>query len=201
MLFPDAFSSGYIGGEGTELIQLNDIKDGEIDWNDYDHMRGANQLKNKSGNSRADVFCFLVRKEGEKTQNPIDMRGYFQQTDFPDIPSLNQNNNEYLFDEKAIEHYREKCNFKNKLPDNNLYNANLLLEIPTLVNTICWEGASRHHKKGDDDTLTSTELDRNKDVRNSGHWGHTYPGCKSVRTGHFQLLRPENVDTVNTFKK
>ena len=119
------------------------------------------------------------------------MRGHFQQTDFPDIPSLNENK-ENLFDPSAIAYYKEKCNFEDTFPDNNLYNANLLLEIPTLVNTICWEGASRHYDSDD-------KLDRTKDVRNSGHWGHTYPGCKSVRTGHFQLLRPENVDTVNTF--
>ena len=158
----DVFAAGYIGGNNTKFFKGGDI---------------AAELQGAAHN-RPSLLVALLDNE-ESLPNPLSITGEWEgalrRADPTEAPTG-----------ATVFHYsscaQTVTNFKlatllsmdPRVSGNNSYSSPV-----KSINTVCFKGACRHRKEGG---VSSTD-------HNTGHWGHTYPGVKSVRAGHNKYMR------------
>lgn len=158
----DAYAAGYVGGNGTKFF---------------------NTAEDVSACDTADPDCpsimaFVVSRE-EVTQlpNPLNILGNFEGV----LKDPNSNSKHF----STAPYYRKHL----KLDMIGQYDPKMMQENPVFTsdskeyNTTCFQGAQINFNPAVDQF--------NIETVNTGHWGHTYPGVRSVREGQNKFMEAQ----------
>jgi len=160
-LAEDMFSTGYVGGDGTEFFE---------EQSDYENFCNGGTGRHKS------IFAMLAPYSSSEYANPIDVTGRYSGNlaplNDPDVTKLHFASAQFYswlwnWSEQSADQ-PSRCHFDS---------------ADATPNSLCFQG----HQSMYNPSNSMFDLV----VKNTGHWGdRVYPGCGKVRQGMNKLLEP-----------
>ena len=170
ILAEDIFSTGYVGGEGSNVFP------GAKDANRP--AEGSFSAQLAEDRFTHDLIPLWIPAGEAVIQNPLDITGHYS-------PQTLDLNNSTL--DNSVGHYPEADKYAQALGFDRLQNygapANETFLSPVRhLNTVCFQG---HQLSYDVNKKSYTKI-----TLNTGHWGpNVYPGCRAVRNGENAFLK------------
>lgn len=170
ILAEDIFSTGYVGGEGSNVFPGAGNADNPAE--------GSFSAQLAEDRFTHDLIPLWIPAGEAIIQNPLDITGHYS-------PQTLDLNNSTL--DNSVGHYPEAAKYASALGFDRLQNygapANETFLSPVRhLNTVCFQG---HQLSYDVNKKSYTKI-----TLNTGHWGpNVYPGCRAVRNGENAFLK------------